>query len=681
MLTLDKHIKLDDKVCRAPNLTSRFDSQDLKRIGDWCWDGYDRDVQSRSTWLRRTQAAMDLALQLQREKSFPWPGCSNVAFPLVTIAAMEFHSRAYPALIQGNNIVKCRVPGPDPKGELTMIALAVGQYMSYQRMEEDQAWEEQMDRLLLQLPIVGSVFKKSRWDPTLDTAISEMVPAVKLVMDYYAKSVESCARKTHIIELSRNQVWERVKSGVFHDFLEEPWYKSPSAPMETEGQTDADKRMGMNPPFADESTPLTFLEQHCWLDADADGYAEPYIITFEGNSKCVARIVARWESPADVQRTSGGEVLRIRANEQFTGYSLIPSPDGSVYGMGFGVLLGPLNEAVNTMLNQIVDAGTLANTAGGFLSRGVKIRGGSYTFTQFGWNRVDSTGEDLQKGIFPLPVREPSAVLFQVLSFLVNYTQRISGSTDMLAGENPGQNTPAGTSQEMVAQGMKIYSALFKRVWRCMKEEFSKIYILNAHYLPVEKNFGGGKILREFFMGDPSQIVPTADPNVVSESMRVQMALTISERARMVPGYDIAATERALHIAMQLQGAEALYPGPDKVPPLPNPKVQVEQMKLQFKTQELELKKQEFMAQMQEEQKLNQATIIKLVAQAEQLAAQAQSTEQGHQIALIESMIGMMKVRNEQIKHHIDSVLKAAEIDNDRRAIEKSPAGGAGGGD
>lgn len=678
MLTLEQHIKLDDKICHEANLCSRFTPQDLKRIGEWCWDGYDRDVQSRATWLRRAQAAMDLSLQLQREKSFPWPGCSNVSFPLLTIAAMEFHSRAYPALIQGTNIVKARVPGADPTGELNQRAIRVGSYMSYQRMEEDQAWEEQMDRLLLQLPIVGSVFKKSRWDTVQDTAISDMVPAVNLVMDYYAKSVESCRRKTHIIPLYRNDVWERVRGGIFRDFLDEPWYTSPSAPFEGEGKPEEDRRTGLNPPFADESTPLTFLEQHCWLDADGDGYAEPYIITLEGNSKEVARVVARWEAPEDVVRTPAKQVLRIKATEQFTGYLLIPSPDGSVYGMGFGTLVGPLNEAVNTMLNQIVDAGTLANTAGGFLSRGVKIRGGAYTFTQFGWNRVDSTGEDLQKGIFPLPVREPSNVLFQVLSFLVNYTQRISGSTDMLAGENPGQNTPAGTSQEMVAQGMKIYSALFKRVWRCMKDEFSKIYILNARYLPVERNFGNGKISREDFMGDPSHVVPTADPNVVSESMRVQLALTISERARMIPGYDIAATERNLHQAMQLQGAEALYPGPDKVPPLPNPKVQVEQMKLEFKKQELQLQQQQFMATLQEEQKVNQAKIIQLIAQAESLAADAQSTEQGHQIALIESMIGMMKLRNEHIKTHIDAALKAAEIDNDRRAIEKSPSGGGG---
>jgi hypothetical protein len=282
----------------------------------------------------------------------------------------------------------------------------------------------------------------------------------------------------------------------------------------------------------------------------------------------------------------------------------------------------------------------------------------------------------LQKGIFPFPVREPSQVLFTLLSFLVNYTQRISGSTDMLAGENPGQNTPAGTSQEMVAQGMKIYSALFKRVWRCAKEEFSKLYILNARYLPVTKNFGDGSVIsREDFMGDPSQICPAADPNVVSEQMRVQMALTISERARMIPGYDISACEKNVLGAMKIEGVDVLYPGADKVPPLPNPKVQVEQMKQQIQQAKLEQEKQEFIMEMQEQSKLNMANIVMLMAKADTLAAQAESESKGHQIALLDSIIGAVKLQNEQTNQRIAHALKAMELDNERRAIEKQPTG------
>lgn len=681
MLRLSRHITLKPGLCFEPNLCSLFTAEDLKRIGSWVGAGYDTDEGTRNVWRQRAQAAMDLALQIQKEKSFPWPNCSNVAFPLITIAAMEFHSRAYPVLLAGSQIFKARVPGPDLTGEATKRALRVGRYMSYQVTEEDEAWEEGMDRLLLQLPIVGCVFKKSRHLPREAINISEPVSALNLVMDYYAKSVDTCARKTHLIDLYRNEVYEKCKAGTFRDFLEEEWYKTLTAPAVTADSTSADQRTGLLSPEPDESTPLRFLEQHCWMDADGDGYAEPYIITVEANSKEVARIVARWAEPEDIEYTVRGQVLRIRSEEQFTTYNLIPSPDGSVYGMGFGVLLGPLNEAVNAIVNQLIDAGTLSNTAGGFLANGVKFRGGSYTFTPFGWNRVNCSGDDLSKGVFPLPVRDPSQVLFTLLSFLTNYVQRISGSTDMLAGENPGQNTPATTSQEMVAQGMKIYSALFKRVWRCMKKEGQKLFILNARHLPSVKNFGeGGQIFREDFTGDPSAIVPVADPNVTSEAMRIQLAMAIADRSHVVPGYDIAAAERNLHSSMNLDGADVLYPGPDRVPPLPNPKVQVEQMKLQVKQMELQQRQQEFTLTLQEEQRVNTATIIKLMADAEALAAQAESTEKGHQIAMIEAMIGAAKARNEQIKLHVDAVLKSMEIENERRAIDKQPAG-AGGGD
>lgn len=211
-----------------------------------------------------------------------------------------------------------------------------------------------------------------------------------------------------------------------------------------------------------------------------------------------------------------------------------------------------------------------------------------------------------------------------------------------------------------------------------MKEEFSKLFILNARYLPPVTSFGnGGKIAREDFLGDPSQIAPVADPNVVSEQMRVQIALMISERARMIPGYNIEAAERNLHSAMRLEGSAALFPGPEKVPPLPNPKVQVEQMKLQFKEMELKQKQQQFVVELQEEQRTNTANIIKLMADAELAAATAQSLETGHQIAMIESMIGVARLRNEQISGHIDHILKAMELGNERAAIEKQPAEGA----
>jgi chaperonin GroES len=662
MLNLETHLRLDASIPKASNLTSRFTEDDLAAIGSWVWDGYSADEGSREPWLRRTEAAMDLAMQLQKAKSFPWPGSANVAFPLVTIAALQFHARAYPALVQGTKVVKCRVPAPDPSGEATARAYRVGCYMSYQVLEEDQAWEEGQDRLLIQLPIIGSVFKKTKYSSSKGHNISEVVPAKSLVVNYYAKSIEEAPRKTQVIPLSRNEIHERCMSGIWRDITEESWYKTRAqafVPPKTEG---ADQRTGMDPPQADDATPFTFLEQHGYADLDQDGYEEPYIFTIEAISKTVVRIVARWDVPEDVERNARGRVIRIRAGEEYTKYELIPSPDGGIYGLGFGILLGPLNESVNSLCNMILDAGTMSVASGGFIGRGVKIRGGVYSFSPFEWNRVDSTGDDLQKGIVPLPVRQVDSVLFQMLTFLVNYTQRISGSTDALVGENPGQNTPAATQASMVEQGQKIYTALFKRVWRCMKAEFGKLYVLNAKFLPLSKAFGvGGTITQEDFKGDPSHIVPVADPNIASDQQRVQMAAGVAERSMMVPGYNKEAVERRLLEAMQVDGIEQVFPGVEAMPPGESEKITLEKMKgeraLTIENNKLQASMMQFVITMQEEAKLNQATIVQLMSEAALNAARAEAEPLGEQAALLNTMVTAAKNRQDMLTKQIDQAL------------------------
>ena len=573
MKNLQTKFTITDKTASDPNLAKRLTEDDRKTLGAWALQGMKDDLNSRRSWEQRMEAAMDLALQLQKAKDFPWPGCSNVAFPLVTIAAMQFHSRAYPTLISGTNVVKYRVPEgtPDPNQELYKRAGRVGNLMSRQVLEDDAAWEEQHDKMLIALPILGSMFIKTYFKGSENHNCSEMVTPFDLIMNYYSKSVESSPRKTHIIPLYRNDIYERVHSGTFLNCLNSGWYRSMPTTEQTVPTRRADIRRGENPPQPDESTPFMFGEQHCWIDMDQDGYAEPYILTFERSSGELVRMVARWERPEDVHKLASGRIIHITATEHFTKYSFIPSPDGGVYDLGFGILLGPLNESVNTAINQLIDAGTMATTAGGFLGRGAKIRGGNYTFSPFQWNRVDGGGDDLRKSMVPLPVREPSTVLFQLLSLLIEYTNRISGSVDVAVGITPGQNTPAKTSRNALEQATKIYAAIFKRVWRSMKHEFAKLYQLNAVHLPMES--------RRDFLGDPNQIAPVADPNVVSDAALQQRAMMVKGESMHTPGYDLEQVEHDLLNAFRVDNVERIYPGPKKVPALPNPKMQAEQMK------------------------------------------------------------------------------------------------------
>jgi chaperonin GroES len=659
ILELAKHLTLDLKSIRSPNLVGSLDENDLENLGEWCWTGYDADVQSRANWFRRNEAGMDLAMQLVQEKSFPWPGCANVAFPLVTIATLQFHSRAYPELVPGKDLVQYEVWGDDPEGKEAARAARIGSHMSYQCLKEDEGWQDVHDKLMINYSVVGSAFTKTRRETAENKNKTDFVPARYLVMDYWAKSVESCGRKTHLIPLSRNEIVERVRKGIWKDVLDEPWYKSGGEPdqKQQERESRKDKRAGLEMPPPDDLTPFWFGEQHTYIDFDNDGYAEPVVITFELNSKNVVRVVYRFDREEDIIRNNAKQVVKIIPEEQFTRYEFIPSPDGGVYGLGWGLLVGPLNESVSTLVNQLLDSGTVNNTKGGFLARNAKLRGGKYTFSPFEWINVDVSGGTLKDSMIPLPAGEPSDVLFKLLGLLIDYSNRICSSTEMLAGENPGQNTPAQTSAAMVEQGMKIFASIFTRAWRCMKEEFKKLYLLNSIYTNSGRPLPGFASLEDY-KGDPSRISPSADPTVLSEIQRVTKAIALRQAAYTAPGYDLEAVETYYLKALRVPNWQTFYKGPKNVPPLPNPKMMLEEAKT--KREQLKLKQQqmEFAFGLLEEKRLNDAKILQLEAQAAKFVAEAGGIEAAKSIEAMKGVIELAKGRQELIGKQFDLMMQ-----------------------
>jgi len=675
ILNLSTKLVINRDFIDSPNLCDRLPKEDLTRIGEATWEGYSRDLSSRSKWMKRMEAAMDLALQIQQPKNFPWPGSANVVFPLVTISALQFSARSYGNIIQGTDVVRYRVIGDDTSGDTQDRADRISKHMSWQVLEEDSSWEEQHDRLLINLAIVGANFVKTYFSPTLGHNVSELVMARDLVLDYYAKSVEAAARKTHVVPLYRNEIYERVMSDIFQDVRDEPWFNAPAAAVAPQPSARQDVRQGLSPPPSDEDTPFRSLEQHRLLDLDGDGYAEPYIVTIEETSKAVLRIVARFDREEAIERTLSKKILRIRPTEYFTKYSFIPAPDGGIYDVGFGILLGPLNESVNTGINQLLDSGTMQNSMGGFLGRGAKIRGGQYTMAPWEWKRVDSTGDDLRKNMVPYPERQPSVVMFQLLGLLIEYTDRIAGTTDQMVGMNPGQNTPAETSRNTMEQGMQVYSMIFKRVWRSMKEEFKKLHILNATYLPGRKRFGAGEsyITQEDYRGNPDMVVPVADPNVTSVAMRFFQANAVRTAAMQVPGYSLPDVEKNFLRALRVEGIDKLYPGADKVPPLPNPKAAVEQLKLQGKQMELDNEKQMFIITLQSNRRKVLAEIALLEAQAISLMAGIQDDQAATRIKAFDTVIASMKTHAETLG------LQAQQMSGEKDGKGKSDGGGVPG--
>lgn len=661
MLELDAKLKINKDLIQAPNLTDRFDEEDLTRIGKLVWEGYRRDRFSRFAWENRMSAAMDLAMQMTRAKNFPWPNCANVVFPLVTISALQFSARTYANIIQGTNVVRYRTLSANGDKLLSDRAKRLGRHMSWQVLEQDEGWEEQHDRLFINLAIVGSAFIKTYFDPALGYPVSELVMSKDLVIDYFAKSTECAARKTHEFSIYHNDIYERMARGVYRKAFDEPWFTNAPATEPTYGDLDTDKRLGKALPATDKDSAYRFLEQHRWLDLDRDGYAEPYTVTIEKVSKKVQRIVARFEDESDVEKINN-RIAHIKPTEYFTKYSFIPSPDGGIYDLGFGVFLGPINEAVNSGINQMLDFGTMQNSLGGLLARGAKIRGGVYTMTPWEWKRVDMSGDDIKKSIYMWPDRSPPDFMLKLIGVLIEYANRVAGTVDATVGENPGQNTPASTYQGMSEQGMQTYKMCFKRLWRSMKKEFQKRFELNRVFLPTTENFGSGNevIRREDYTGPSQYIAPVANPNITSVMMRTQQAIAVKQSSMTTPGYDIDEVEVRFLETLEVEDVRVIYPGPGQVQKGHehiDPKSAVEQMKQQGVQMKVQMEKMKWANELMEEQRLNNAKIKLLEAQAMKAAADANAVMAAQKIEAFEQLIELHSAYSEQLNKRIQALL------------------------
>ena len=658
----DKH-NINDLMYES-NIATLLCDEDLKTIGMHVVRDFDNDLMSRSSWEKRTEASLKLALQVAENKNFPWANASNVKFPLITIAALQYHARSYPVLVDSDLPVKCRVVGDDKDGLKALRSTRVEQHMSYQLLEEDEDWESEMDKVLITQPIIGCAFKKTYYDPICKHNISENVLAKDLVVNYWTKSLDTADRVSHGLQMTKNEIYERVARGLWLDVSEGRQQQSMSA-MGNPLQQAQDKAQGLTPPEPnDSSTPIEIIEQHCHIDFDDDGYAEPYIVYVRRDSRKVARIVARYIDK-DVERNKEGTILSIKGEQYFTKYPFIPSPDGGFYDLGFGVLLGPLNESINTIINQLVDAGTLSNTAGGFLSRGIKLRGGNYSFNPMEWKHVDTTGDDLRKGIVPLPVREPSQVMFTLLNLLINYGERIGGAVDIMTGQNPGQNTPAETTRTMAEQGMKIFNGIFKRTHRSLKQEFRKLYRLNQIFITEDTSFvsdakSSGMILASDYEGPVTDVMPTADPSVTSDAQRLNQAAAIAQRVAATPGlYNRYEAEYTFLKAMKVTNIEKILPdpkGPNAVPPPVNPKIQIEQLKQQAKQASDQLTMKMALLKLMSEAELNQAQIQKLEAEAEAIKIGIATEGEKMRIQEINMQIALQRERREGVISSIQTM-------------------------
>jgi chaperonin GroES len=591
-----------DTILEEVNLAERLDEDTLNKIGGEVSDGYDLDCRSRAEWEQNIDQWYELAMQHKQAKSYPWPNAANVKYPLITTAALQFSARSYAALLPGTNIVRGRVIGYDTTGEKTERALRIGKHMSYQLLEEMNDWEEEMDRMLFSLPIVGCMFKKTYFDGIKGHNVSEIVYPKELVVNYWAKTLEDAERITHVLRMSENDIYERISGGLYLDI-------EPEKNISKFKETVTDNVTGQKRPEEDSTLPFLILEQHCYLDLDGDGYKEPYLVTVDGNSRKVLRIVARFDED-NIVYNSKGEMQCIKPTSYFTKFSFIPSPDGGFYDIGFGVLLGPINETINTLINQLLDSGTLSNMQAGFIGRGIRVKGGAKNFVPGEWKVVNTSGDDLRKGLVPLPVRDPSQVLFSLLGMMIESGERLSSVTEVMTGEIPGQNTKATVAMAAIEQGMKVFSSIYKRIHRSLSSEYRKLFTLNSIYLPEQAYFAildvgqerASSIGLSDYRDEGVDVVPTSDPNVATEQQKLAKMQALFEVMQLGTINPQEVTRRYLE-ATEQPNVEQLMDIPERGPSPDEIQMQLEQQKAQIEAQqkwaEIEIKKMAAQAQAQ----------------------------------------------------------------------------------
>jgi hypothetical protein len=572
-------------------------------------------------------------------------------------------------------------------------AQRIAAHMSWQCLEQDPAWEEEHDKLFLATGIAGTTFVKSAYEPGHGRIMSQLVLPRNLVVNYWTRSLEDSPRYTHTYNLTANAIKQRELDKRFRTVPtktdDAPGQEAPITPSVDGNQDEItqakDMRQGLTPGPSDDVTPWFTGEQYCWLDLDNDGYEEPYIVAFDIETGTVRRIVARY-LPSSVKFLvgeklsafakgeeydipKGAKVYKISPIKVFTKYSFIPSPDGGFYDLGLGSLEGPINATVNTLINQLLDAGTMATLGGGFLGRAFKGRGGPISFAPQQWHPLDAAGEDIRKSVLPLPVREPSNVLFQLLGLLLQYAERIVSASEIQMGESPGQNMKAETVRTLNENGSRVYSGIFKRFWRALRAEYGVRYELNALYLSADEDFqdltqGRNALIQpDDYLVASLAVRPAADPHVVSDGEAERQATTLVQLSATQPGFNRYKTMKRYLAALRVQNPDEIYPppmqpGPDGKPqpapdhpPPPNPKL----LDIQIKQGKLELDKQEFQTTLQLQIQESAAKVQQLRAMAAKLLAEADATK-------FEPLIKIIYAQIESEGKHQDRLLGVAQL-------------------
>jgi len=539
------------------NLAEVLDSSSLQTLASELVDAFEQDKESRKDWLDVFTKGLELLGIQTEEREEPFPGATGVHHPLLSEAVTQFQAQAYKELLPSGGPVKTRVMGNESPEAMSQ-SQRVKEFMNYQITEVMQEYDPEMDSLLFYLPLAGSAFKKVYYDNLLGRATSRLVKAEDLVVAYETTDLETSPRFTHVISMTGNDLKKLQMNGTYRDVQ----IGEAGVDLEyNEAKEKIDELQGIEPPLTDYNE-YSVLELHVNLelpDIDDYGFAVPYIVTILEDSDEILSIRRNWEQEDEL----------FRKKEYFVHYKFLPGL--GFYGFGLIHMIGGLTKSATSILRQLIDAGTLSNLPAGFKARGMRVQGEDEPLRPGEFRDVDVPGGTIRDALMPLPYKEPSSVLTQLLGVIIDSGRRFASIADMQVGDIGSQQLPVGTTVAMLERGTKVMSAIHKRLHFAQKKEFRLLAGIFSRSLPPVYPYDVPGASREIKAQDfdaKVDIIPVSDPNIFSMAQRVMLAQQELQMAQAAPQiHDLREAYKRMYEALEVKDIDGILPPVQEIPP------------------------------------------------------------------------------------------------------------------
>ena len=543
------------------NLAEEIDAKELNGVASELISCYESDKEARSEWEFRYKQGLETldaqGGQDEEENQRASRGLSTVVHPMIAEAATQFNARAIAELYPSGGPVKTVIVG-DPNEEMEEQAKRVKDYMNYQITQEMPEYFPDLDQMLFQLPLIGHTFKKVWWDANLDRQCSQFVKAEDFVVSPESKDLYTSTRYTHVIRMPRNDFNKYVQAGFYlpSKYSSEDIDPSGDIGSEIEGVD----------PYNSESKDevMTLLEMHCYQsfdgidednEQDEDNMVHlPYVVTIDYDSEKIVAVRRNWEEADE----------RKKRRDWFVSYKFLPGT--GFYGFGLYHMIGGLGKAATGSLRALLDSAAFANMQGGFKLKG-RVTGGEMQINPGEFADLDATVDDVNKAIMPLPFKEPSQTLFNLMNAITDIGRRFANTADLNVGDvNP--NAPVGSTVALIEQGSKSFSAIHKRLHYSQGQEFKLLAKLNAEYLPEEFKFaqsGVDTIIYAKDFNDRIDIIPVSDPNIFSTAQRIAQAQAVLQMAQSAPQlHDQYEAYKRMYEAIRINNIDEVLKKPEE---------------------------------------------------------------------------------------------------------------------